>query len=42
MRQAYNERNNFSARKIKYKDVLHVCSEVNVVRIIKERLANIL
>jgi glycosyltransferase involved in cell wall biosynthesis len=38
MRQAYNERNDFSGRVEKYGDILKVCSEENVAKLIKERL----
>jgi len=42
MRQAYNERNDFSWRTDKYKDILKICDEKNVISLIKERLAKIL
>ncbi len=41
MRNAYNERNNFSDRISKYGDILKICSEDVVATIIKDRLNNI-
>lgn len=42
MRQAYDERNNFSYRVNNYKSILDLCSEGAIIKLIKERLSRVL